>query len=118
MEKLVNKLFTFLCVCVLTGCAAGTVVTGTTRPAIKPEQVTIYQEAPASFDLIAAVSAQSRFSGQKAMDRTIRELKEKAAKLGANGVVVTDAGVSTVYINGIPVVKTLANGRAIYVEKP
>jgi hypothetical protein len=78
---------------VLVGCATSShVITGTPRPAIDPTEVKVYSAAPAKYEEIALIEASSRssfsFGDQKKMETVIRRLKEEAAKLGANGVLL------------------------------
>ena len=113
---------------VLFGCATGSsIITGVKRPAINPSEVKIYLDPPAKFETIGIVEADSEvgFSRQSAQDQAINELKKRAAKVGANGVLLTNTGSQTsgtagVYSNGIfygggSSDKILAQGRAIYI---
>jgi len=83
---------------VLSGCASSQVaVVGRVRPAISPDQVQIYLQPPGSkYDEIANLSASSRgsFSITTAakMDKVIERLKNEAAKLGANGILLHGVG--------------------------
>jgi hypothetical protein len=78
----------------LAACAASNsfVLVGTARPAITPAEVKIYSHPPPTFEEIALLTASSNsaFSpgGQKTVDTVIGRLKEQAAKLGANGVIL------------------------------
>jgi uncharacterized protein YbjQ (UPF0145 family) len=77
----------------LAGCATDAIVlTGTARPPISPAEVKIYSQPPAVFEEIAILNASksSAFTtgGQKTVDKVIAGLKEQAAKLGANGIVL------------------------------
>ena len=82
----------------LAGCASSQVaVVGRARPAISPDQVQIYLQPPASkYDEIANVSASSRGSlsitTTSKMDKVIQRLKNEAAKLGANGILLHGVG--------------------------
>ena len=74
-------------------CATDTVViTGKARPPISPADVKIYSQPPAVFEEIAILNASknSAFTtgGQKTVDKVIAGLKEQAAKVGANGVIL------------------------------
>ncbi len=113
----------------LFGCATGSsIITGTKLPAINPSEVTIYLDPPADYENIGIIEVSSEvgFSRQKAQDRAMEALKSRAAKVGANGVLLTNTGSQTVgtagyYSNGIyfggSSDKILAQGRAIYVIK-
>jgi hypothetical protein len=64
----------------------------TVRPAISPSEVKIYLQPPPSFEEVAILnaSAGSVFGtgGQGSADKVIQRLKEQAAKLGANGIIL------------------------------
>jgi hypothetical protein len=77
----------------VTGCATDSVVvTGKVRPAISPAEVKVYWRPPVTFEEIAILntSKNSAFTtgGQKTIDKVIAGLKEQAAKVGANGVIL------------------------------
>ena len=77
----------------LVGCAATShVITGQPRKPIDPAQVTLYTKAPPNYEEIGIVEASSRnsfsFSDQAKMDTVIERLKQEAASLGANGVLL------------------------------
>ncbi len=77
----------------MAACATDSVVvTGSPRPAISPADVKIYSRPPAVFEEIAILntSKNSAFTtgGQKTVDKVIAGLKEQAAKVGANGVIL------------------------------
>ncbi len=79
----------------LFGCATGSsIVTGKARPAISHSEVKIYLDPPSQYETIGIVEASSEveFSSQAAQDRAINELKEQAAKIGANGVLLLNTG--------------------------
>ena len=74
-------------------CATDTVViTGRARPPISAADVKIYSRPPAAFEEIAILNASknSAFTtgGQKTVDKVIAGLKEQAAKVGANGIIL------------------------------
>jgi len=81
-------------VCVFLGACAssGPVMLGAARPAIAPDQVKVYWSPPPAFDPIADLTASSKSvltpGGTPQMDKVIARLKEQAAKLGANGVIL------------------------------
>jgi uncharacterized protein YbjQ (UPF0145 family) len=77
----------------LAACASDSIVmTGTARPPIAPSEVRIYSRPPPAFEEVAILNASksSAFTtgGQKTVDKVIAGLKEQAAKLGANGVIL------------------------------
>lgn len=125
--RVFNTITVFLALVLLFGCATGSsIITGTKRPAINPSEVTIYLDPPAEYESIGIIEVSSEvgFSRQKAQDRAMEALKSRAAKVGANGVLLTNTGSQSVgtagyYSNGIyygvSTDKILAQGRAIYV---
>lgn len=82
----------------LVGCAASShVLVGTARPPISPDQVKIYLHPPAKYEEVAVIDASSRggapaFTDQQKMNKAIARLKDEAAKLGANGILLEGAG--------------------------
>jgi len=112
----------------IAACATGSaIVTGKTRAPLTPEQVRIYLEPPASFEVIGLVNASSDagWTEQGSVDYAIEELKKQAAKLGANGVLVVSygdrtstifGGQGTGYLYAIPVTAKTVQGRAIFVN--
>jgi hypothetical protein len=77
----------------LPGCSTSShVMIGTARPPISPESVRIYLQPPPRYEQVAALDATSQASfaitSQQNMDRAMARLKEEAAKLGANGVLL------------------------------
>ena len=87
-----SAVFVFL----LTACASSAVLIGKARPAISPEQVKLYLRPPKKFEEIAILESSSRNSwaitSQGKMDTVIQRLKEEAAKLGANGILLQGTG--------------------------
>jgi len=78
----------------LAGCASSqAVLVGRARAAISPDQVRIYLQPPeARYEQIANLAASSQGSfaitaGGK-IDKVIERLKQQAAKLGANGILL------------------------------
>src|SRR5262249_11400096 len=59
---------------------------------ISPDSVRIYTQPPPHFEQIAHLDASSQGSfaitGQQNMDKAMSRLKEEAAKLGANGILL------------------------------
>lgn len=77
----------------LAACAPSShILVGTARPPISPSEVKLYQQPPPSFQEIAILnaSANSMFGsgGQGSVDKVVQRLKEQAAKLGANGIIL------------------------------
>ena len=125
----IKNLITLLLAISLVACASGSsIVTGTKRTPITPVQVKLYTEPPAKFEVIGIVNASSDagWTEQGSVDYAVEELKNQAAKLGANGVLLGATGESTTtviggygtgYIYSIPVTAKTVSGKAIYVSK-
>lgn len=81
---------------VLAGCATSHVLVGTPRPPISPTEVKIYLHPPTKYEEIAILDSSSKgsfaFTSQQKMDAVIERLKEDAAKLGANGILLEGEG--------------------------
>src|SRR3974390_758943 len=78
---------------VLLSCSTSShVMIGTAHPPISPESVRVYLQPPEKYEEIATIDASSQgsmaFTSQKNMDKAIARLKEEAAKLGANGILL------------------------------
>lgn len=142
-SKVVPRFATLLAsAALLAGCAApsSSIVVGKSRPAIDPAAVKIYIKAPKRYEDVAVIEASSKASWsateQGKSDVVVRRLKEEAAKLGANGVLLQTVGdqyggsVSpmTVYPRPIgspmfgmgfsaPIMNKAGNGLAIFVEE-
>ena len=113
----------------LAACASASgsaIVVGEVREPIDPNQVKLYLEAPANYEIIGIVSASSDagWTEQGSVDYAVQELKNQAAKLGANGVLIESTGeqTSTViggqgtsYLYAIPVTAKTVSGKAIFV---
>ena len=117
-----------LTVLTLAACASGSViVTGTARAPIPPDQVRLYLEPPRDFEVIALVSASSDagWTEQGSVDYAIAELKNQAARLGANGVLLGATGDKTTTVMGgygtgfvyaVPITAQTVQGKAIFVR--
>jgi uncharacterized protein YbjQ (UPF0145 family) len=125
-KKLLQCAVFFLFVTLLACATGSSIVTGMKRPAINPSEVRLYLDPPAKFETIGIVEAVSEvgFSRQNAQDKAMNQLKSRAARLGANGVLLTNTGSQTsgttgYWSNGIyygsSSSKLTAQGRAIYV---
>ena len=123
----INKSIILLIALSLVACASGSViVTGTERTPLDPNQVKLYLEAPANYEIIGIVNASSDagWTEQGSQDYAVQELKKQAAKLGANGVLLETTGEKTSTIVGgsgtgsfyaIPVTAKTVSGKAIFV---
>jgi len=86
----INTLLAVATAALVAGCATGSsIVTGATRPPVPVESVEVYLEPPADYEVIGIVKASSDagWTEQGSVNYAIKELKSRAAKLGANGVI-------------------------------
>jgi hypothetical protein len=123
-----QQMIIYLCALILAGCASGSaIVTGVKRTPIDPGQVKLYLEAPSNYEVIGIVNASSDagWTEQGSQDYAVQELKNQAAKLGANGVLLETTGEKTStavggyrtgYFYAIPVTAKTVSGKAIYVH--
>ncbi|ENM5736168.1 hypothetical protein DU972_003810 [Vibrio mimicus] len=114
---------------VLNACASGSaIVTGVKKPALDFNQVRLYLEAPEQYETIGIVKASSDagITQQASQDYAVEELKKQAAKLGANGVILTTTGENTSSIIStnaggsiytIPVSAQTVSGKAVFVKE-
>ncbi|EGR0059039.1 hypothetical protein [Vibrio vulnificus] len=113
----------------LNACASGSaIVTGVKRPALDFNQVRLYLEAPEQYETIGIVKASSDagITQQASQDYAVEELKKQAAKIGANGVILTTTGERTSSIIStnadgsiytIPVSAQTVSGKAVFVTE-
>lgn len=78
---------------VLAACSTSShVLVGTPRPPIPPDSVRIYTQPPPRYEQIAHLDATSQGSfaitSQQNMDKAVSRLREEAARLGANGILL------------------------------
>jgi hypothetical protein len=102
MKKL-SRIFSVLAL-LLCGCGTTHVImVGQPRPAITPDAVRVYTTPPRHFARIAIINSSSggswAFTSRGQVDEAIARIKEKAAKVGANGVLLE--AVSTTSSGGL-----------------
>jgi hypothetical protein len=89
-------IFVGLAAAVLTACVSSHIMVGKARAPISPDQVQIYLHPPAKYDEIAVLDTSSRDSfavtAQGKTNKVIERLKNEAAKLGANGILLQGVG--------------------------
>ncbi|NVK75128.1 MAG: hypothetical protein HWE24_16785 [Oceanospirillaceae bacterium] len=90
----IKYLFVLALPVLLFGCASGShVVTGQQMPELDPDQVTVFEKAP-EFDYkvigIVRASSDNGFTEDSRREKATQELKEQAAEIGANGVILDD----------------------------
>jgi uncharacterized protein YbjQ (UPF0145 family) len=119
-----SRLLTLVAAAMISGCASGSaIVTGTTRPSTRADSVKIYLDPPAEYETIGLVRAESSsgWTKQGDTDYALRELKKRAAKIGANGIILTSTGTKSqvVVVNGTggSSESQAVEGRAVYVSR-
>lgn len=134
-----RRFWLFLSLLLLVHCGGSThVIVGTPRPAIATANVRIYPSIPPGAEQIAQLQATSGpgWGGQNQTDKTILRLKQDAARLGANGIVLIGmdshpsgggmslgAGQFAGHLGGgigvgVPTTRKQATGIAIWVPAP
>ena len=120
---------TLIAIFLLSSCASGShILTGQKRDPVLPSQVKLYTSPPLQYEVIGIVkaSSDSGWTQQGDMDFAVEELKNQAAQLGANGVILSSTGESTsstvgAYNSGaVYAVSSTAqtvSGKAVYVTK-
>ena len=83
---------TFAAACLICGCATRSIIVGQVRPPISPEAVHVYRVPPRHFERIAIIDSPAGtswiFPDRPSMDLGISRLREQAATLGANGILL------------------------------
>ena len=78
--------------CLICGCATRPIIIGHVRPPISPEAVRVYRVAPRHFERIAIIDSPAGtswiFPDRPSMELGISRLREQAAALGANGILL------------------------------
>jgi len=77
----------------LAGCSTSSyVLVGTPRSPISPDSVRVYLQPPPHYQQIATITGTSQGSmaltSQQNMDKAVERMKQVAAKLGANGILL------------------------------
>ena len=109
---------------VCAGCATGTTIMNSressrVRQPVKPENVQVHFQYPPLAEEIAIVTESAGGKGQKATDKTLKKLKERAGAIGANGIVLESRNQSKGFITYgawiIPQDEVTISARAVYV---
>jgi hypothetical protein len=83
---------TFAVACLICGCATPPIILGQPRPPISPEAVRVYQVPPQHFERIAIIDSPAGtswiFPDRPSMELGIFRLRQQAAALGANGILL------------------------------
>lgn len=107
-----------LCMWTLAGCVSSHIMIGQARAPISPDQVKIYWHPPEHYEEIALLDTSSRASlhvtAQGKTDVVIERLKEEAAKLGANGVLLQAVGDQSAGSVSTGYGQATATGHSVY----
>ena len=99
-----------------TGCVSSSVLIGTVRPPINPDQVKLYIDPPPQFEKIAILESNSDASwaitAQQKTNKAVQRLKMEAAKYGANGVLIQ--GVGDQYNGSVGIANAWGNGNTAF----
>ncbi len=93
----IKSVLTILVLVLISGCSSSShILIGTPRAPIDPSQVKLYTSPPPGSEDIAILTVESAgWTSQGEKDRAVAELKQEAALLGANGVVLTGMGTES-----------------------
>src|SRR5205085_11436694 len=83
---------TLAAACLICGCATRPIIVGEVRPPTSPEAVRVYKVPPRHFERIAIINSSAGtgwiFPDRPSMELGISRLREQAAELGANGILL------------------------------
>lgn len=114
-----HSILLMLAMLFVNGCAIThetSVVVGNTREPTNPSEIKLYTKPPAKYEEIAIISADSAhdfMNKQKLMDIAIFKLKEEAAKVGANGILLEGVGDFYIGSSGIIVAPNATGSTAV-----
>lgn len=122
--KAISSFIAISLVALAVGCTSSShVIIGEARAPIRAEEVKVFTTPPAQYERVALVSTSNKqtlpYSDQVMTPKAVTRLKQEAAELGANGVLIREArdigsaGVGT-EANFNPSNRN-AHGEAIYV---
>lgn len=117
MKQYIKIILSILSILSLISCSGSShIIIGNTRPPISPEQVKLYLKPPAKYEEIAILQSSNQASpaitDQGKIEVAIRRIKEEAASLGANGVLIQNT--SDVSGGSIGSGTATANGNTAY----
>jgi hypothetical protein len=100
MKKLLSRFSILPAVLLLCSCGSTHVImVGEARPATTPDAVRVYFTPPRHFQRIAIIRSSSgaswAFTDREQVDEAIAKIKEEAAKLGANGILLEAIGTTS-----------------------
>src|SRR5437868_5929165 len=97
MKRIISTLSAITTLVLLCSCGStNTIMVGQPRPATAPGAVRVYYTPPRHFERIAIINASSGprwgFTSRGQVEDAIEDLREEAAKVGANGVLIEAVG--------------------------
>src|SRR5437764_6069370 len=100
MKEVFPRVLLLLVPLVVCSCGStNTIMVGQARPATTPDAVRVYETPPRRFERIAIINSSSGptwiVTTRGQMDDAIAKLREEAAKVGANGVLIEATGTSS-----------------------
>jgi hypothetical protein len=100
--KAIGRTVVFTLLALVGACATSShIITGKVRAPIPSSQVAVYTSAPLGSEEIAILSVESSgWTTQGEKDMAVAKLKEEAASLGANGVLITGMGTESTGVVG------------------
>ena len=116
MKKISSLIPLLLVMFAIGGCAVTnetSLVVGKTRAPTTADQVKLYTKPPAKYEEIAIISADAVhafMSKQELMNTSIANLKQGAAKVGANGVLLDGVGDFYAGSSGVVVIPSAQGG--------
>jgi hypothetical protein len=95
MRPFLDSIAAVLLTCLVIACGTTrTIMVGQARPAISPESVRVYEVPPRHFERIAIINSSGGtswiFPDRDSMNTAVARLRETAAGLGANGVLLQE----------------------------
>lgn len=96
---------TLVMACLICGCATRSIIVGQVRAPLSPEAVRVYEAPPRHFERVAILDSPAGtswiFPDRPSMELGISRLREQAAALGANGILLQ--GVYDVSAGGLAI---------------
>src|ERR1043166_1031912 len=100
MKRFLARLHILPALLLLSSCGSThTIMVGQARPAISPDAVRLYYSPPRHYERIAIINSSSgptwSFTTRGQVEDAIAKIKEEAAKLGADGILLEEIGTSS-----------------------
>jgi hypothetical protein len=100
MNTVVSRVSILFALVLLCSCGSThTIMVGPARAATTPDAIRVYSSPPRQYERIAIINSSSgptwAFTTHGQLDDAITKLKEEAAKVGANGILIEATGTSS-----------------------